>query len=173
MSNFFSGYLAKGSGSGSFVEINYPGYARQPVTFGPMANGQTGNVDQVAFTASAPWLPVTQDALFDANGNALLWWPTANTVTLGAGQSLNITPGAIRLFFAAIASAPNTILQISVGSVPAIKPGGLSVTALAALQVASGALSLAGGGSSLTGLPTTLPSSSGVLWNNGGLISIS
>lgn len=174
MSNFFSGYLAKGSGSGTFVEINYPGYSRQPVTFGPIANGQTGNVDQVAFTASAPWLPVTQDALFDASGNAFLWWNTALPVTLGAGQRLTIASGALKLYFDALALSPSASLQYATGAAVGIKPGGLAVTALAAVQVSNGALSIPSTNLvSPANFPTSLPATAGIVWNNGGSLQIS
>lgn len=170
--NFFSGYLAKGYGSSSFVEINYPGYARQQVDFRPMSIGLTTNAARVAFSATQPWLPITQTALFDVYGNPFLWWNMPAPVTLGAGQSSVSNPGDIALYFDAAAQAPTATLQYGIGAQVGILPGGIAVTALAPVQIVNGVLSMAGG-LSVSTLPTTLPSSPGIVWNNGGMISVS
>lgn len=144
--NFFSGFLAKGTGSASFVEVVAPGYARAPVAFGPIVTGTTVNVsafDTVVFLATAPWPTVTQEGLFDTLGNLLMWWPMAANVTLNAGGLMSVPSGSINLYFDAVNTSPLATLQFVAGSVPAIRPGVGNVTTAEALQVAAGVLSAA------------------------------
>lgn len=84
---FFQGYIAQGVGSSTgFVENTLSGYARQPVTIGNVANGNT-TLAAAVYTPVTNTVTVTQRALFDAStaGNLIMWWNLDNPPTIQAG----------------------------------------------------------------------------------------
>jgi hypothetical protein len=106
----------------------------------------------------SPALPVVQ--AFDANGNPIGQY--AGTLSLGAGS--------IQITAAQLASPPAWLFNFLADGGVALYNGSRYVVNAAGTGLNQ---ILDSGGSWAANLPTTLPATSGVLWNNGGVLSIS
>ena len=101
--NFFSGYLAQGTGGQyGFVENTATGYSRKAVTLSPLAGGSVSHSAPVQYAAQVA-TTVTQRALYDASsgGNLIMWWNLANPITIPANGFDNIKSGAVSYAFPA------------------------------------------------------------------------
>jgi hypothetical protein len=137
--NFFSGFIALGTGSTSFVEMVGSGYARVAATFGPIFGASSINTSAANFNATGTWPTQTQFGLYDASGNLLLWWTDTTPSTLTNGQQISVHVGDFKITCKDLTNAPNTASVIfapgaSVGSLI----GGVNVVAGVPVQVASG-----------------------------------
>jgi hypothetical protein len=172
---FFSGFLALGSGTATFVELTGSGYARQAISFGPLVAGRVTNSASTPFAATGTWAKATQYGLYDASGNLLIWWTNTAPFTLTNGQTSPIAQCVFALKFTDLVSAPQTATALiyppstTVGLI-----GSVSITSGVSIQIANGVLSTpAIGLVGLGVLPTTLPATAGVLWSNGGVLCVS
>ena len=116
--NFFSGFLALGTGSTTFQELVGTGYARVPVAFGPILGGTTANLSGFTFAASGTWPAATQLGLFGPSGNLALWWNRATPAfSLTSGQTFTLPTGALPLVIPSLLSqSPSVITQWAISS---------------------------------------------------------
>jgi len=152
--NAFVGYLAAGTGTGTFTEETGGGYARQAITFGPLANGATSNTAGATFgpATGAAWPTITEQAIYDAatGGNLIAWWPLATPQTVAPGGTAPVAQGGIHLRLtdlAGVASGSPAYAEVwSAGTVFGMTGAsgtGMPVTAGANISVAAGVLSVA------------------------------
>jgi hypothetical protein len=176
MANFFSGYLAQGTGTGnSFVENTTSGYARQAVTLATLTFGQTGLNAGVTFPGLAAAFTVTQRALYDAatGGNLIIWWALRNPLSISAGSTDTLASGAFSLSFPDLVTFfGSTALQWTTGTIVGSTSMSTPITAGVTIAYTDGTMEASsaaglGGGSGL-GFPGGIGLSSAA----GSLVSI-
>ena len=148
--NAVTGFMAIGTGTGGFTEVAGGGYARQPINFGPLANGSTTNTVGATFgpATGTAWGTLTQAALYDhaTGGNLLAWWPFATTQTVAAGGTAQVQQGTLTLTITDLAhvtsGSPAYAEEWSAGTIFG-KVGHASLTAGTAIAVAGGVLGTA------------------------------
>ena len=183
MATFFSGWLGYGTviAAGVLVEPTDSGYVRRPFILGNMDNGIVSDVGSgTVGPAVAAWGTIGYMGLFDAQagGNLLLWLPLPQPITVLANGTITSGTGANRLLFPDL-QAGEHITQVWPASARVAQTfDGRILTAGVSLQVTGGQLAAQtqtlGTTVTMAGLPTAQQTTgSGLLWNNGGVISIS
>ena len=183
MAIFFSGWLGYGTGiaAGLLAEPADNGYLRRPFVLGDIDNGIVTDVGSgTVGPAAASWGPIGYMGLFDAQaeGNLLLWMPLAQPITVEANGTITSGTGANRFLFPDLQSAGGNTHVWPAGVAVAQTFDGRVLVAGVSLQVAAGRLAAQtqalGMTVSMAGLPATQQTpGSGLLWNNGGIISVS
>lgn len=138
--NFFSGFLALGTGaSTAFVEMTGAGYARQAVTFGPVSGAVTVSQGGLTFAAGAPWTASTQYGLYDASGNLIFWWNRTDPAAVASAATFTLPAGALSLAMPDLMSAPPTAsLVFAPGSAVGTANNGNPVFSGVAIQISAG-----------------------------------
>ncbi len=182
MAIFFSGWIGYGTAmqGGSLVEPTDTGYARCPFVLGDLDSGIVSDVGSgTVGPAVAAWGSISFEALFDAQvgGNLLLWMPMRVPVPVGVGRTITSGTGRHRFFFPDLQSGVRSTFVWPAGAQVARTSEDRVLTAGVPLQFAGGHLAAQtatfGVAVTMASLPAAQPTSgTGLLWNNGGIISI-
>ncbi len=183
MAMFFNGWLGYGASvtGGLLTEPPDSGYARRPFTLGNIDSGIVSDVGSgTVGPAMAPWGAIGYMGLFDAQsgGNLLLWGALPVPLTIMANATITSGTGANRFFFPDLQVAGRNAYVWPAGAPVAQTPDGRILTAGISLQVVNMQLAAQrqnfGTAVTMAGLPVAQQSAgSGLLWNNGGIISVS
>ena len=166
MTALFSGYLARGTGTGSaFVEDVSSGYSRVAATISAPIGSVSMLSAGVTFGAISGAVTVSQRGIYDAStgGNLIAFWDMPSPIVLGSGRTDTLSSSDIILELSpAMANAVSSqiILDFAAGSVIAtlVSLTGVSAPVYAGcvLAVASGvwsAAAIGGSGGGGAGLP--------------------
>lgn len=181
MAAILNGWMGYGTGfsSGSLVEPVDQNYARHPFSLEALDDGvaRSGTGGTVG-PASQGWGSLLFCAVFDAvqNGNMLFWMPLERPVPVATSGTLTTGRNAVRLLFPGlrnIAAGCSWPAGAVIGEAGHQRP----VTAGVALQFSGGMFSVQaavfGASVNMSAIPGAQPvAGSGLLWNNGGVISI-
>ncbi len=139
-----TGSLALGSGtSAAFVELVGNGYARQTISFSTYRGSQSGtfyNDQQVGFTASADWLPITQIGVVDAFGTLVFFWQKDSRVLVVAGNSYGVSAKGLQITLEDVASKPSASFTYPIGSIIGHASNNNNIVSACDLSVVAGAL---------------------------------
>ena len=183
MAMFFNGWLGYGTNvtGGLLTEPTDSGYARRLFALGSIDNGIVSDVGSgTVGPAVTPWGVISYMGLFDAQtgGNLLLWLALPVPLTIGTNGTITSGTGANRFFFSDLQAVGRNTHVWPADAPVAQTPDGRILTAGISLQVIN--MQLAAQGQSfgtavtMASLPVTQQATgSGLLWNNGGVISVS
>ena len=182
MAIFFSGWIGYGTAmlGATLVEPTDTGYARRAFVLGDLDSGIVSDVGSgTVGPAVAAWGNIGFEALFDAQvgGNLLLWMPMRAQLQIGVGGTITSGTGKHRLFFPDLQSGVRSTFVWPSGAQVARTSEDRVLTAGVPLQFAAGQLAAQtttfGVAVTMASLPAAQPTSgTGLLWNNGGIISI-
>lgn len=182
MAIFFSGWIGYGTAmqGGNLVEPTDTGYARRPFILGDLDSGIVSDVGSgTVGPAAAAWGSIGFEALFDAQvgGNLLLWVPMRVPLPVGVGGTITSGTGRHRFFFPDLQNGVRSTFVWPAGAQVARTGEDRILTAGVPLQFAGGQLAAQaatfGVAVTMASLPAAQPTSgTGLLWNNGGIISI-
>ena len=183
MTTFFNGWLGYGTSvtAGVLAEPADNGYMRRPFVLGSVDNGIVSDIGKgTVGPAVTSWGVIGFSGLFDAQigGNLLLWMTLPNPINVLPNRT--ITSGAMtsHFLFPDLRNASYNTHAWPVGAPVAQTHDGRILTAGVPLQATNGQLAaqsqIFGTAVTMAVLPTTQQSvGSGLLWNNGGVISVS
>ena len=183
MAMFFNGWLGYGTSvtAGVLAEPTDSNYVRRPFALGNLNSGNVTDAGSgTVGPAMAPWGVIGFTGMFDAQvgGNLLLWTSLPMPITVLINQT--ITSGAMvsHFLFPDLTEAPyNTHVWPAGASIARTHDGRILIAGVP-LQAVNGQLTAQnqafGPTVSMASLPTTQQTAgSGLLWNNGGVISVS
>ncbi len=183
MATFFNGWLGYGTGvtAGLLLEPSDSGYMRRPYVLGNMDSGIVSDVGSgTVGPAAGPWGTIGFMGLFDAQigGNLLLWLALRHPLKVVANGTITSGTGVNRFFFPDLQTASRSTFIWPAGAPVAQMPDGRLAVAGVSLQIINAQLSVQtqvlGTAVTMGGLPTVQQiTGSGLLWNNGGVISVS
>jgi len=182
MATFFKGWMGYGnwSQSSGLVEPADATYQRRPAQFDILSDGVVGDTQAgTVGPAVSPWGQIAHVGLFDAltGGNLLLWYSLPRPITIQAGQSHSSSPGTHVLLLNDL----REMMSVTRGWPSATMIGrhkdGRPVMTGVTVQIAGGLLTVQspvlGNLVTMSNLPVLQPAGgSGLLWNNGGVISV-
>lgn len=183
MTVFLDGWLGYGAGlqADSLAEPADPDYARQPFRLGDIDSGIVCNVTSgTVGPAGVAWGSMTCAGVYDAasGGNLLFWFYLRHQADVQVGQTLTVPPGYYHLRFHDLQAGLQRVVSWPAGCVIGALADGRPLFSGVALQVSDGTLtaqvSRFGTNVSMASLPSVAGATgSGLLWNNGGVISVS
>lgn len=182
MAIFFNGWLGYGTAvqNGSLLEPTDSSYSRRPFVLGDIDSGIVSDVGSgTVGPAAVAWGSIGYAGIFDTNvsGNLLLWMPIQLPVLVTLGGTITSGSGGNRFFFPDLQGSHRSTYVWPAGASVARTFDGRFLTAGVALQVTGGQLAAQAQTFGTTVTMGTLPaaqpvSGTGLLWNNGGIISI-
>ena len=183
MAMFFNGWIGYGTNvaAGVLAEPVDGGYLRRPFVLGTMDHGIVGDVGSgTVGPAVAAWGVIGYMGLFDAQvgGNLLLWAPLPVPIAVLANGTITSGTNANRLRFPDLQADDHATHLWPVGAPVARTADGRVLIAGVPLQVTDMRLAAQsqtfGAAVTMAALPPTQQAAgSGLLWNNGGIISVS
>ena len=183
MAMFFNGWLGYGTSitAGLLAEPVDGSYARRPFILGSLDNGIVSDVGSgTVGPAATPWGMIGYTGIFDApaGGNLLLWMALPVPIKVLVNQTITGGPMVNHFLFPDLRQASYNTHTWPAGAPVAQAHDGRTLTAGVALQVINGQLSAQTQTFGVAVTMATLPTSqqtagSGLLWNNGGVISVS
>ena len=183
MAIFFSGWLGYGTAvtAGVLAEPADSGYVRRPFILGDIDSGIVKDVGSgTVGPAVTAWGAVGYMGLFDVQvgGNLLLWLPLPQPIMVASNGTITSGTGANRFLFPDLQTAGRNTHVWPAGAPVAQTFDGRVLIAGVSLQVTAGRLAAQtqtfGATVTMAGLPAIQQTpGSGLLWNNGGVISVS
>ena len=180
---FYNGWLGYGSNvvTGMLIEPTDTGYTRRPFILGSLDSGIVSDVGGgTVGPAVTAWGVIGYMGLFDAQagGNLLLWGALPLPLTVIANGTITSGSGANRLFFPDLQTTERRTQVWPAGVSVAQTSDGRILTSGVPIQVANAQLGpqkpIFGTGVTMAELPIIQQTAgSGLLWNNGGVISVS
>ena len=180
---FFNGWLGYGTSitAGVLAEPADSGYVRRPFVLGSLDSGIVSDVGSgTVGPAVVPWGMIGFMGMFDAQmgGNLLLWTNLATPIAVPANHTITSGTTASHFLFPDLREAPYNTHVWPIGASVARTHDGRILIAGVPLQATNGQLAAQtqafGTMVTMASLPTTQQTAgSGLLWNNGGVISVS
>lgn len=180
---FFRGWLGYGTNVIARVlqEPTENAYIRRPFTLGDIDSGIVSDVGNgTVGPAVVSWGNIGFAGIFDAQigGNLLLWMPLPLPLNISANTTITSGAGANRFIFSDLQVAGRNTHLWPADVIVARTSDGRALTAGVPLQVSNSQLSaqrqVFGTAVAMSALPTNQQAvGSGLLWNNGGVISVS
>ena len=183
MAMFFNGWLGYGTNvmAGVLAEPVDNGYVRRPFMLGNLDSGIVSDMGSgTVGPAVTPWGVIGFTGVFDAQvgGNLLLWMSLPTPITVPANHTITSGTTVTHFLFPELREAPYNTHVWPTGAPVARTHDGRILIAGVPLQATNGQLAAQnqafGSAVTMASLPTIQQTAgSGLLWNNGGVISVS
>ena len=180
---FFNGWLGYGTSvtAGVLAEPADGGYVRRPFVLGNVDSGIVTDVGSgTVGPAAKPWGVISFMGMFDAQvgGNLLLWTALPTPIAVQTNHTITTGTTVSHFLFPDLGEAPYSTHVWPAGASVARTHDGRVLIAGVPLQATNGQLAAQnqafGTAVTMAALPTIQQAAgSGLLWNNGGVISVS